>query len=640
MAATQTNLRQFFKNRKSARDTNFAKNGKNALSGIVTKRVQAKIAEKDGTADIGEFVFVSSKSTGLNVGQRLQTKAEETLTTTNCHLKREENLRPPVTPKRKRDEDEETKRKKRKQIDEDNGYKTPEGSKTKIGGQPETAQRSAKKKLIMGKYVFQQKLTPEEIKERLGKCGRLDELHAKLLKVNQCHEKLRQFKQSTVTDLRSVEPPSPSKGAVNVQLKRFTTLDVDVPLSPQKTPVKTPYKTPIKAPAYERFQHLVETPSEELLLPYKYRFVKEVFRAVDTVVSLLHNRQEVITYSKLKPAVQEMLRRTFEEHYLGQIKTVFPLAYLFKQEKNMNVRNTGSGKETKDHYQLTVACNLDYKPYSTQNLSRKFEEVAHPQTLKYRKMDSIVMVERRNIFHNSLVDILRDHHDHFLQSLEPPIMSCGMSIKRWHPDFLLEDVPEIEPSPLPQPPAVETFDTARDILDKAQDLFSVNQRMEQAMKEAAAKTPVKVEPEQPSTPLAQPAYFSAALKGVSSSLLEKIRAREAAKSARGMTRSSTENKELEMLSRLPEISRIIRNAFITDKKAALPWEVVAGKVAASYSSILGASEVDSHLHLLIKEVPGWCTIHKVRSGIFLKINKTEQLSNVIDKLESVLKQRR
>lgn len=45
-----------------------------------------------------------------------------------------------------------------------------------------------------------------------------------------------------------------------------------------------------------------------------------------------------------------------------------------------------------------------------------------------------------------------------------------------------------------------------------------------------------------------------------------------------------------MLSRLPEISRIIRNTFVTEKKAALPWEVVAAKVAASYTSMLGGSK--------------------------------------------------
>lgn len=70
-----------------------------------------------------------------------------------------------------------------------------------------------------------------------------------------------------------------------------------------------------------------------------------------------------------------------------------------------------------------------------------------------------------------------------------------------------------------------------------------------------------------------------------------VRAREAAKRARDMTRSTTENKELEMLSRLPEMARIIRNSFVTEKKAALPWEMIAAKVVASYSSLMSSSKL-------------------------------------------------
>ncbi|KAG7159671.1 DNA replication factor Cdt1-like [Homarus americanus] len=615
MAATQTDLHQFFKARKGVRETNLIKNGKGTPPGVATKKGQVKRAREAGTQDIKVLLGkVAAK-----------TRANEKVVNPTPYLNAEENSTPPVTPKRKRGEDEDSKRKKRKQIEED-GLNTPEGPESKISGQPVNIQRSAKKKLNMGSNTTSDKLTPEEIKERLGKCRRLDELRARLLKVNQCSEKLQQFKESTISDLQSVEPPSPCKRGTSLHLKKFTSVDVEIPISPCKTPLKTP----VKAPAYERFQHLVEKPSDELVLPYKYRLIKEVFRAIDTVVSLLHNRQEVITYSKLKPAVQEMLRRAFQEKYLGQIKTVFPLAYIFKQESNKYHKNTGARDKPSNPYELTVTANLAYKPSSTQNLASRFDEVARPENSKFRKMDSIVMVERRNIFHNSLVDILRNHHDEFLQSLDPPIISSGMNIKRWHPSFPLEDMPDIEEAPLPQPPIAEKFETARDILDKAQDLFSVNSRMEKAMKELAAKTPVKVEPAP--VPVAKPANIAAALKG--------IRAREAAQIARDMTRSSGENKELEMLSRLPEISRIMRNIFITEKKAALSWEVVAAKVTASYSSMLGANEVDSHLNLLIKVVPGWCTVHKVRNGIFLKINKNEQLSKVMDKLESAIKQRR
>ncbi|MPC40435.1 DNA replication factor Cdt1 [Portunus trituberculatus] len=295
-------------------------------------------------------------------------------------------------------------------------------------------------------------------------------------------------------------------------------------------------------------------------------------------------------------------------------------------------------------YQLTVKANLEYKPSTAQkNLSKMFVSSPAPQMTKtqFRKMDSIVMVERRNIFHNLLIDHVKGYHDQFLQSLDPPISSAGLSIKRWHPDFPLEDVPEVEAAALPQPPHVEKLDTARDVLEKAQSLLSVNPRMEQAVIEAAAKVPPQPETAPAPTPdvPVQPANVCAALKGISSALLEKVRAREAAKRAKEMTRSTKANKELEMLSRLPEMARIIRNTFVTEKKAALTWDSVVAKIVASNSSMVGSSEVDRQLHLLVEVVPGWCTIHKVRSGVFLKINKGQELSSVVDVLNKVIKER-
>ncbi|XP_037797635.1 DNA replication factor Cdt1-like isoform X1 [Penaeus monodon] len=672
MAATQPSLHNFYKARKSARETTL----KNVKGSVVRDAdvVKSVISEVNVEKNVNETVprdaiatqrstrraaKTSSRKTQVKkpvqgtqdiltalrkVSEKAEAKAsEKTEEEISIKSLQRVNVTPPVTPKRKKDEEEEdTKRKKRKQ---DNGEgeldRTPSGIVKDLPAP--SAPRSAKKKLIMsseteGTQV--KKLTPAEIKERLGKCGRLDQLRAKLLKVNKCEEKLKQFKENTIAEsLPPIVPPSPAKSKEHPQLAKFSSIEVEVPVSPRKTPVKTPSKTPLKAPAHERFQHLVEKPSEELVLPYKYRFLKDMFRAVDTVVSLLHNRHEVITYSKLKPAVQEMMRRAFEERHLGQIKTVFPLAYIFKQERRNKAKNVASNDVSKGPYELTVTSNMDYKGVSaSQNLMSKFNCAPADNFPKFRKMDSVVLVERRNIFHNSLIDFVRDHHAEFLMTLEPPISSVG-AIKRWHPEFALEDLPDIEEAALPQPPTMEKLETAKDVLEKAQDLFSLNHRLEKAVTEAAEKTPVPVAKTAPSLSAA-PVSTCIALKGVSSSLLEKIRAREALKAAREMTRSCGENKELEMLSRLPEISRIIRNTFVTEKKAALPWEVVAAKVTASYSSMLGGNEVDSHLELLIKEIPGWCTVHNVRSGRFLKINKNEQLCSVEEKLQAIIKQRK
>ena len=65
----------------------------------------------------------------------------------------------------------------------------------------------------------------------------------------------------------------------------------------------------LKAPAYERFHHLATPATPTLTLPYKYRFLGEHFRGMDQVVSMLHNRNEVCTFSKLKAAVQELNKR-------------------------------------------------------------------------------------------------------------------------------------------------------------------------------------------------------------------------------------------------------------------------------------------------------------------------------------------
>lgn len=52
-------------------------------------------------------------------------------------------------------------------------------------------------------------------------------------------------------------------------------------------------------------------------------------------------------------------------------------------------------------------------------------------------------------------------------------------IKRWHPKFDLEKVPDILPAELPQPPLVKKFSTAQDVLDEVKD--RLNPRVSQML---------------------------------------------------------------------------------------------------------------------------------------------------------------
>ncbi len=60
----------------------------------------------------------------------------------------------------------------------------------------------------------------------------------------------------------------------------------------------------------------------------------------------------------------------------------------------------------------------------------------------------------------------------FLASLNPPIVVPDDKLARWHPRFNVDEVPNIKPSDLPQPPQTEKMTSAQEVLDKARALMT------------------------------------------------------------------------------------------------------------------------------------------------------------------------
>lgn len=71
----------------------------------------------------------------------------------------------------------------------------------------------------------------------------------------------------------------------------------------------------------------------------------------------------------------------------------------------------------------------------------------------------------------------------------------------------------------------------------------------------------------------------------------KIRAKEAQKLQAAMTRNPAQEDRLLMMSRLPELARILRTVFVAEKKPALIMEVACNRMIASYRSALSTGEV-------------------------------------------------
>ncbi|KAI8426160.1 hypothetical protein MSG28_005102 [Choristoneura fumiferana] len=441
-------------------------------------------------------------------------------------------------------------------------------------------------------------------------------------------------------------------------LKEFKTIDVEVPSSPSKktliqnefqSPVKgaapstlqrpfisprkvvvSPVKSPNKVPAYIRHASLA-TSSSTLPLPHHYRFLAELFRGLETVVSLLHNRNEKITFAKLKPSVQDMLKRNFTEKHLAQIKHLVPDFYNFELQK-IKTFSTSCQKEA---YELVISPNF-------------------PSELKL--MNPSVLLERRRFFYDTLLQAVKKHHAQYLMSLDPPMVIPDSKLTRWHPEFEIEKLPDIECAKLPEVPNAEKFSTAQDVLAKARELFKCNTKMERALEKLAQakargltdqeKVVTGIKDEQPkivanaSTQASTPTtsgvtLLNPALRNLPASLLEKVKAKQAAKALEAMTRSSDQDQKYLIYSRLPDLARTLRNIFVTERKNVLPLTMVLSKLDSSFKSNVSSKDLERDIKALTEETPEWVKLHEIRNTTYLKLDKNSDLKQIVSKLEAL-----
>nr|CAB3229571.1 DNA replication factor Cdt1 [Phallusia mammillata] len=450
---------------------------------------------------------------------------------------------------------------------------------------------------IAEKLLAKKKESKETIQESLKSKSNLKDLQETLLKMRDAKKKAKATKSKSKAEKES------NKSAEVVKVVK-----------------KKDY-------AYSRFHTLAQEIPKGLALPFKYKILQEMFRSADTVIGMLFNRQETATWMKVQHSVKDMINKNFEKKDLGQIKHVFPEAYLYRQEKGIP---TYSDHMKSSDYQLTLEPILD---------SEELELLEN----QAKKLTSGMLVRRRHHFHLQLLDIVKSHHQAFLSSLDPSVTVENSKLRRWHPQFKVDQVPDIPLDDLPLPPDHEQKKcySAKEVLDKAKDRLT--KKAVDALKKVAekcVKTPDKVkegciEENNNVTPVKKTP--KPAIKGVSKSLLDKIREKEADKKLRLMIRSDEDDKKLDMMRQLPDIAKALRMLFITEKKGALPLDYVAFKLIAACPSVCTSASSESYVRLMAKEADLLISIANIRKQEYVKLDKNVQLNDVVAQINNKVK---
>ncbi|VDP79272.1 unnamed protein product [Echinostoma caproni] len=412
--------------------------------------------------------------------------------------------------------------------------------------------------------------------------------------------------------------------------RRFAHLaESPTPVVPDEHTESVPFKptTPVR-PEIELTQTTEKIP-QGLVLPFEFRALLELFRSCDTIVSMLHNRKELCSFDKLKPAVQEVVRRNFEESHVAQFMTVYPMVYHLRYEKQLDKythRQTGA-------YVLVLSPNLRTALCSSSQLC---------------------ILRTDDLF--SFQEFLKT-----LPGINASDLPDDTELRRWHPKFALDIiVPPIQPSPLPIKPsdAEHNITTARDAVRafQARALFREAEACQNVANsylsnrlpsipsptKASACSPRKLTSTLDGVPTINQAVPSVALfsssitdfgasadspissklKGISATLLAKVRARENERRLlTQLTRSHIPESRRAIYARLPSFVPQVWTVMRTGNGRPLPLSVVVSRIAGGYHGGLSADAVGEHLNVLLELCPfwieklGWSDPHlKVRSA--------------------------
>ncbi|KFD54513.1 hypothetical protein M514_04660 [Trichuris suis] len=417
----------------------------------------------------------------------------------------------------------------------------------------------------------------------------------------------------------------------------------------------------------------------DFLLPRHFCELLCTFRAVDLFSSMMLCRHERPRFNRMRQFVEHVLERKFELKHLGQIKAVYPEAYRFEVQK-LNVWNL---KPCDQHptdlfiipnlhddlieiEEKVTPCKCRHKDEEKEEKKEPFSPVKLYMPLspfkgaaisesKNSSPGKVVQMRgyplhpfrqrmRLEIFRQNLQHRVRLEHRKFLLSLSPPVQLDDFDetkLMRWHPQFPLEDVPEIEPAELPPIAPNVSSVTASEFLEQLlESPAELPDKMIKAAKHVAEQKDNDKEVDLPTTS-SNPTSSTLKVESIRKlplAVLQKIKQNIAKKTNRAMFLSDEEIALEKQKARLLDLANLLKYIYGGEGKTCLKLSILTREVETCYSK-LSSSQAKDLILLLCSTVPEWISVQKFPvSGEFVKIESWNFDESVKAKLNKVVQE--
>ncbi|VDK18197.1 unnamed protein product, partial [Anisakis simplex] len=367
------------------------------------------------------------------------------------------------------------------------------------------------------------------------------------------------------------KPKTPSKFGTPNKLLRTPVKDVYDNDDDSEEALRSPLKHGRAALLVSEVKNCAALP-----LPVKYERLYKLFGHMERVVSILYRQDRRITFDEVSRNVQKNIKCDFTRHHFAQIMSVYPKAFHVRLEEHWAPIGGTRGHDTRYDYVIEPNFKDDIIGFMREDEQLKAAEasIAQPEQPRFPlspfksprgirwglsplkktptkivqpssttsdavdkkpKMEVWRTTVRSYIFKYHLQQLVRTQHKSFLDKIGVKLKDEEMnSLRRYHPDFKLDEVDDIPEAELPEPPKGDEAElkTMRDYMRTVEDSSgSLPKRIQEMIdelrspeKRAALVAGAKLE-----IPSSSSQNVSTEQKPKKMSLLERIRAKEQAK---------------------------------------------------------------------------------------------------------------